>query len=53
MFDAGHIPGAAMVLFEGYMGRILFTGDFRFSKKMVIDNPLLFPPRLKFSEEQE
>ena len=40
-----------MVLFDGYMGRILFTGDFRFSKKMLSENPILFPPFLKSIEE--
>jgi Cft2 family RNA processing exonuclease len=28
--DAKHIPGAAMILFQGYMGNILYTGDFRY-----------------------
>lgn len=29
-FDAKHIPGSAMIFFRGYMGTILFTGDFRY-----------------------
>ena len=44
MFDAKHIPGSAMLLFKGYMGTILFTGDFRFNFSMVTENPVLFPP---------
>ena len=47
MFDAKHIPGAAMILFEGYMGRVLFTGDFRYELAMVLENPILFPPELR------
>ena len=35
LFDAKHIPGAAMILFKGYMGTILFTGDFRYEYAMV------------------
>ena len=27
--DANHCPGSAMFYFEGYFGRILYTGDFR------------------------
>lgn len=44
LFDAKHIPGSAMLLFRGYMGTILFTGDFRYNFDMVRENPVLFPP---------
>ena len=47
LFDAKHIPGAAMILFRGYMGTILFTGDFRYEYAMVKENPILFPPRFR------
>lgn len=47
LFDAKHIPGAAMILFKGYMGTILFTGDFRYEYAMVQESPLLFPPRYR------
>jgi hypothetical protein len=31
LFDASnHAPGASMLLFEGYFGRILYTGDIRY-----------------------
>jgi DNA cross-link repair 1B protein len=54
LFDAKHIPGAAMILFRGYMGTILFTGDFRYEWAMVKENPILFPPRLRdFHEKRE
>lgn len=39
--DANHCPGAVMLLFEGYFGRILYTGDFRYSDMMPSDPILL------------
>jgi len=35
--DANHCPGAAMFLFEGSFGRILYTGDFRYCGPMLYD----------------
>lgn len=42
-FDAKHIPGSAIILFKGYMGSILFTGDFRYNYEMVHENNIMFP----------
>ena len=41
-FDANHWPGSIMMLFEGPMGTILHTGDFRFTPKFFNYNRL-FP----------
>lgn len=49
LFDAKHIPGSAMILFEGYMGRILITGDFRYNFDMVLENEILFPQKIRES----
>lgn len=43
-FDAHHIPGSIMILFEGFMGKILHTGDFRFQHLMFEENKYLFEP---------
>jgi len=42
-FDAHHIPGSIMILFDGYMGTILHTGDFRFREEMITENEYLYP----------
>lgn len=42
-----------MILFQGYMGTILFTGDFRYEYSMVKENSLLFPPRLRDYHEKQ
>ena len=36
-----------MILFDGYMGKILITGDFRYEYSMVLENPILFPPKFR------
>lgn len=40
--DANHIIGSAMILFEGYFGRVLYTGDMRYHDKLVRLNTPLF-----------
>jgi len=42
LFDANHCIGSVMILFNGYMGTILYTGDFRYSQKWLVDLPELF-----------
>jgi len=39
-----------MFLFFGYMGTILYTGDFRFSTKMLTEETELYPLRKRNSE---
>ena len=34
LIDANHCPGSVMFLFDGYFGRILYTGDFRYHESM-------------------
>lgn len=43
LFDSNHMPGSVMILFEGYFGRVLHTGDMRFNLRMVERIPYLFP----------
>lgn len=33
-YDSNHCPGSVMVLLEGYMGRVLHTGDMRYCPSM-------------------
>ena len=42
--DANHCVGAVMVLIEGYMGRVLYTGDIRFKKSLFRGFTDLYPP---------
>lgn len=41
-FDANHIIGSAMILFIGYFGTILYSGDLRFHQNVIDKNPFLF-----------
>lgn len=43
-FDANHCAGSIMVLLEGYFGRFLYTGDFRFDKNKFRSYSYLYPP---------
>jgi len=40
LMDARHCPGSVMFLFDGYFGRILYTGDFRYEECMLVRGPL-------------
>lgn len=40
LIDANHCPGSVMFLFEGYFGKVLYTGDFRFTELMFTNTPL-------------
>ena len=42
LMDANHILGSVMILFSGYFGTILHTGDMRWSRKLLKTNHLLF-----------
>ena len=43
LFDANHIAGSVMLLFQGGMGTFLHTGDFRFDDFMFKDYKQLYP----------
>jgi DNA cross-link repair 1B protein len=41
--DANHCPGAVMLLFQGYFGSILCTGDFRCAATVLAACLILSP----------
>ena len=45
-YDANHCAGAVLVLLEGYMGRVLYSGDMRFDQAIFRNYELLYPPHL-------
>jgi Cft2 family RNA processing exonuclease len=47
LFDANHCFGAVMVLIEGYMGTILYSGDIRFDRDVFKNYSLLYPPDMR------
>ena len=44
LFDSNHCPGSVMYLFKGIIGSVLHTGDFRYSRRIFSNYPLLYPP---------
>ena len=46
-FDANHCFGAVMVLIEGYMGKILYTGDIRFDRDIFEKYEQIYPPEIR------
>jgi DNA cross-link repair 1B protein len=44
LVDADHCPGAVMFVLEGYFGRILYTGDFRYNPQIHSSSLLTAEP---------
>ncbi len=42
--DANHIIGSSMILFMGYFGTVLYTGDLRYHDCILSKNSYLFNP---------
>jgi DNA cross-link repair 1B protein len=43
MLDSNHCAGSVMLLMEGYMGTVFYTGDMRFDKEVFSDYSYLYP----------
>lgn len=42
LMDSNHILGSVMILFKGYMGNILHTGDFKYTNSMLYEQELFY-----------
>ena len=52
LFDSNHCPGSVMMLFEGKMGKVIHTGDFR-AWEEFFNYSQIFPPELMNEERMK
>jgi DNA cross-link repair 1B protein len=43
LFDANHCAGSVILLIEGYMGTVLYSGDMRFDREVFQEYTYLYP----------